>query len=104
MEDVKTREKGPVEQLLSGPEHWIQGTYAALANGVSTTTTDKHATRFCLLGALRHCYPSTADASSAAWDRLASRFNGQLYDSIRWNDASERTFADVHALIQELNL
>lgn len=104
MEDSITREAGPVEQLLSSPEKWIQQSFARLANGFLATTDDPDAVQFCLVGAMRHCYPNYYQFDTPAWSRLRAAFGNGISDVLTWNDAPERTFADVQALIQELNL
>jgi hypothetical protein len=52
-------------QLLSEPEKWTQFAYARDKDGHPTQVTAPEATRFCMLGALRKCYPDFASELSA---------------------------------------
>jgi hypothetical protein len=94
-----TKPLGPVGKLLSDESKWTKGAYARDKDGVEGTKSFKAAVCWCLSGAIIHCY------------RLdASRFLGVIQRRLNvafiadWNDAPERTFAEVRALVEELGI
>lgn len=71
----------------------------------------------CLMGALTKCYPTSGHIGmdmrldverklqKAIIDRSIANGTGKIVDSIiSWNDASERTFEEVKALVEELDV
>ena len=77
-----------VRELLSDETKWLKGDYSA--NG-----------RYCLRGAINACYAVGSNEKYAVMMRVRQ----MLDDSItNWNDAPERTFSDVRALIEQLDI
>jgi hypothetical protein len=76
-----------VYELLATPDKWIQGRY------------DTGDGRHCILGAVDACY-DPADQC-----HIRTKLRGALGRSIiGWNDAPERTHAEVLALCKELDI
>lgn len=71
---------------------WTQGQYARDASGKSAWPTDYFAVRWCLGGALYCASPKTK------W-LFVDPANGGIVHMPDWNDAPERTQADVLACI-----
>lgn len=46
-----------VAELLENPAHFVKGVEAADAAGNHTRAQDPQARRWCLVGAVHHCYP-----------------------------------------------
>ena len=91
-----------VKELLTGPEKWVKYVYAVDATGASVEPIDPRATAFCLRGAIRHCYPSPEQHKPI--ERMAYSSIQAFVCLVEWNDAPERTFADVRKLIEELDI
>jgi hypothetical protein len=83
-----------VRAFYGGPEKWTQGAYALNAEGHSVSAKSKDACRWCLSGAI-------SSASYNIWEtaRFLHFFIG--WGLIDWNDAPERTFEDVIALLDK---
>jgi hypothetical protein len=80
--------------LYSEPENWTQGTYARDHQGNPKSPESEEACSWCLSGA-GYCVPGDP------WPRIAflrSLIGGPLTN---WNDAPERTFEDVIALLDK---
>ncbi len=89
-----------VRDLLTDESKWTQHLYARDANGVTTDLSGPYATCWCLVGALERCYGMTPEFS-LAYTRLARRtVNGVT----EWNDTPTRTFTEVRALVEELDI
>lgn len=81
-----------VWKLLEDPERWCQGDNAVDAKGYPVPPSSDRATRWCLRGAVRKVYPND-------WQSVV-----RLTPCIHWNDAPERTHAEVIALCKELDI
>jgi hypothetical protein len=91
-----------VEELLSDPARWNHdGGWAMDAIGLPTYYTDRQATCFCVDGAIRRIYGGGDDlAAENAWYKfvevagidIAARGGEEVWE---WNDAPERTHAEV---------
>lgn len=81
---------------------WTQGSWARNAHGIAVLPSAGDAVRFCALGALAR----TRSESTDWWamiDALHEYVAGADYCSIgRWNDAPERTQAEVVAKLREV--
>ena len=69
---------------------WTQGVFARLPNGNGTYAENRKATCFCMVGALYHV------GASARCLRMLERAT-HTSPAAKWNDAPERTQADVLA-------
>ncbi len=83
-----------VKELLTGPEKWTQGHLMVDASG----TIYGPPVRWCLLGAVHHCYGKQASP-------IAIQINERLgWGMVKWNDQPERTFEDVRQLVNEMDI
>ncbi len=89
-----------VYELLDSPEKWTQGAFARTADGDEKDHTDKDAVSFCLLGAIRKCYPSLYQRVD-----VLAKVRTILPDGMTiWNDADNRTHAEVLNLARTLDI
>ncbi len=88
-----------VRDLLTDESKWTKDTYARDKDGNATTPGASDAVCWCLVGALERCYIPTSEFG-LVYERLARRTDG----AAKWNDASERTFPEVRALVEELDI
>jgi len=90
-------------ELLSPEGAWTQGVMASDQDGLVCWALAPQARSWCLLGALHRCYNDT-DYGYAV-DDIESILRLQGYDYPEaWNDAPERTQAEVVALLKELDI
>jgi hypothetical protein len=88
-----------LQELFAPDGSWTQGAYARTLMDRPITPTAPAAVRFCLDGALMRCFKGHIE-HTAARDRLMDRIGNIPH----WNDAPQRTIADVRQLVAELNL
>lgn len=89
-----------MHELFTGPEKWTQGTYARTRTGLSIGPECENAVCWCIEGALHRCYPNAIDAVP-----ILHRLNNRVVADIHvWNDDPTRTFAEVRALLLELDI
>ena len=96
-----------IKELLSDPSSWTQHVIARDCKRERVAVNDSSATCFCLYGALRRCYGSTINPLSNKeeydiWNRLQQMVPDR--DPIGWNDAPERTHAEVLELVTRLDI
>lgn len=103
-----------VSDILHSEAQWLQGTWATkpiiTSKGVDTEialSEDKSATCFCLLGAIRHCYAHVMEGSK--YGDVIKQVKDELrigtwVSIIEWNDDKKRTFEEVKALIDKLDI
>jgi hypothetical protein len=86
-----------VMALLDTPEKWVKGAFARDVNGDQTPSRGTYAVCWCLTGA---CIAVTTDISS---ERHLLHAIGKYTEhrTISWNDAPERTFEDIHAILNK---
>jgi hypothetical protein len=92
--------------LLEKPGAWTQGWFARDAIGNKTPVDSRSATCFCVMGALQRAANATHsdDVIIAAREILianGARAKGPLGRIANWNDAPERTQAEVVAKLRE---
>jgi hypothetical protein len=89
-----------VRELLSDESKWTKGSVARDFEGhFLLNPLDGRACSWCLVGALCYCYSVFDNGPSIkVIDRLGVR------SLSKWNDAPERTFAEVKALVEELDI
>lgn len=92
-----------IKELLSGPEKWTKGHAAINAAGVAVSPYSADACCWCLIGALNKCYPdSPSPERDRAFGLLIENFSTEPISI--WNDAPERTFAEVKELVEKLDI
>lgn len=90
------------KELLADPRNWTRGI-------MHETVIDRHETvhRYCVLGAISECYKGNVDAQLDAFDKLQKAIDNQHTGYRRiatWNDAPERTHAEVLAILEEADV
>jgi hypothetical protein len=98
-------------EILNSPQRWIKGVHAEDLNGHPVEPTDPSARRWSLYGAL---YPAGGSRLQedeferlvSAMDQEAYRLAGRLgrrhLGYAAFNDARQTTFADIHALLRQV--
>lgn len=101
-------------ELLTDPENWTQGVYVKPKKGPKPESSispkpeegNPETDCFCLLGAIRYCYPdqngpTRRQAINLVFDTLYERCN---IAATHWNDDPNRTHEEVVALLKELDV
>ncbi len=92
-----------IKELLKSPKQWTKGQYARNKSGLAIQSTDPEAVCWCIMGAANRCYPSVKNSKlNQNIQHLIGEEIG--YNPSVWNDAPERTFEDVHALAEKLDI
>ena len=92
-------------ELLATPDRWTKGRFAADTSGHGVAPSNPEATCFCMLGALRRCYPALEEYLA-----IRKRLGKWLHETygissvVVFNDAEERTHSDVVNVLKELDL
>lgn len=89
-----------VYELLAIPDRWTKGAYARDINGAIVDCQSGHAACWCLDGAVHRCYPSLTEKANML-DLLDTAIGHQ---ATTWNDAPERTHAEVLELVTRLGI
>jgi len=93
-------------EIVTEPEHWTRGHYAASARGDMTVVTSCEAVCFCAVGAIRRAVWEDGDENIAnakmAVGQLCRKVGlaGEI-TLVSWNDAKGRTHAEVLALFDK---
>lgn len=92
-----------IRELLSDEGKWTKGAYARNANGEDCYASSPDAVCWCLDGAAMKCY-TTLEYNNICG--ILNRATKQRFHCgyISWQDAPERTFAEVKALVEELDI
>ena len=97
-------------ELLSSPEKWGKGHYAKTIKGLVTTTGDKDAYCFCLVGSFIRCFPDV-DAHEgvkvlvpAIEKRFPERLTRPTDVVVQFNDHPDTTYEEVISVLKEANL
>ncbi len=93
-----------VSDLLTDESKWTQGAYGRDTHGKLTSIVSHSAVCWCLVGALWLCYRDGGDGSDDAANDVERRVITRIGNMAAWNDAPNRTFAEVRALVLELDL
>ncbi len=89
-----------VQELLDKPEKWTQNAYARDEIRRSVHYEDPFAVCFCLIGAVRKCYPIILEREA-----IEAEIDSELKCwGFNWNDAPERTFEDIKNLVEKLDI
>lgn len=90
-----------IREFLADPKVWTKGVQHEVI-----TTRDGTQHRYCLLGAIKECYPDPAD-SADVFNTLAEGIEG-LYGGFNtmagWNDHPDRTHEQIMHLVNTLDL
>jgi len=78
-------------------ENWTQRAFALRQDGTGCHWLDKEAKKFCLLGATYRCHPGQPATIDALLDRACG-------NPATWNDMPGRTFEEVKALVEKLDI
>lgn len=89
-----------IKELLDVESKWTQGVNARDQLHQSVEVHHPNARQWCLLGAVHKCY--SGDMFTLVWNRIRSKVSN--YFPHRWNDDPKRTFAEVRALVVELDI
>jgi len=103
-----------VKDLLTDESKWTQNEFARDAKGKRCSSTSSRATQWCIVGAINKCYELglthmkmlqlTANHIKSSEPQRA---NPPLHVNTiisRWNDNPSRTFTDVQALVNRLDI
>jgi len=85
-----------VKEFLT-KENWTQGYYAKDAAGIYCEWSSVLAQKFCLLGASFKCYPGQKKTMEGLLDNACG-------EAAVWNDQPGRTFEEVKALVEKLDI
>lgn len=93
-----------VKNLLTEKSKWTKGTEARRKSGHAVVLDSPKAVKWCLLGAIKYCYPDWEDR----WEimkKVYSALELELSDSITdWNDKKSRIFKEVRSLIEKADI
>jgi hypothetical protein len=93
-----------VSELLSDASKWCQGYLAIDKSGDPVAPEASEATSWCLFGALCKCYPYY-NYNKTYRSVIEKLYDEGTYLTIpQYNDSPERTFEEIHTLVQELDL
>jgi hypothetical protein len=80
--------------LIEQPKAWTQGKFARGKKGNPVSASSRKATCWCAQGAIMRAQAGSIPAGFRAHDRIRAVIRGSI---TRWNDAPERTHAEVLA-------
>lgn len=97
-----------IRELLTDESKWTQGAFAQTATGHPVDYEDENAAKFCLVGAARKCY-GRGEAGNAVLRTIISDLHegkrtGWAENVAAWNDGFGRTFEEVRALVERLDI
>lgn len=91
-------------ELLSDPAKWCKNNSAQDADGNYCYSDEDSACQWCMLGAINRCYPEL-EQNIICYQKVVNRLGLTHWLSIGdWNDAPERTHAEVLAVLKELDI
>ena len=88
-----------VSELLTDENKWCQQAFAMDKYGDAVSSRDVDACKWCLSGALMKCYSIEAPVDQTEYMLHHRKLMEVVGDLIDWNDAPERTFAEVREAI-----
>lgn len=90
-----------VQDILTDESKWCKGALARDVNGFEVEDVwSDGAVKFCLFGAIKRALGNFSGAMEID-DKICTKLGR---DSVLWNDAQDRTFAEVRGLIEELDI
>lgn len=90
----------PLTSIFNHPSLWTKGAFARDGHGYQVASASPEATCWCLTGALGLNWPYLKDIPPEAVKVLKPRVGVSISG---WNDAEDRTFADVRALAEDFD-
>jgi hypothetical protein len=94
-----------VRELLSGPEKWTKRENARNKERLRCRESDPEAVCWCLIGAVNYCYGACSLQAQTIRKSLRAMVGAKTVAGIcDWNDAHERKFEEVKALVDELDI
>lgn len=86
-----------IKELFNDKKKWTQYHSARDSKGFPCKPTASAAVCWCLSGAIQRCYPHE-------WRKIDRRLIVDVNDYISWNDSPDRTFEEVKALVEKLDI
>lgn len=87
-------------ELLDSAEKWGQDRMAEAINGESVSPKSSSAYKWCMMGAIVQCYPR--EDRHNIYERIHKELDMSYFPD--WNDAPERTWEEVRALLVKLDI
>lgn len=88
-------------ELLADEKKWTKGANAKDTKGNRVSAFDPDAACFCAWGAIRLCFNNDVTQIWILRDKIEQKF---CFHLTSWNDAPERTHAEVIAVLKECGL
>jgi len=90
-----------ISTLLKSPGNWTQGFFARDKFNNPVNSNNPGAVKFCLVGAMRICYPDLEKRQDAL-DKLTRALPRRYKRSgvVLFNDARTRKFSDIQRLVR----
>ena len=94
-----------VHELLATATQWTQGSLARDSDGFSVDPEASRAVKWCLLGAIKRCYPDSQEQMVIGkMVREALVWRGNHITVAQWNDSTYPNFHAVKKLITKLDI
>lgn len=89
-------------ELLSDESKWATRAYARTNSTMSCAPKEESACSWCVLGAMEKCYYNGTLAKD--YIDAVAKLRNRVGNIAQWNDAKERTYEEVIALLKELDI
>lgn len=93
-----------IKEFYSDSSRWTQRVLARDKNGHEVFFGDKEAYSFCLLGVIAHCYDKDPRKIERKITEKIKQISKPGTTILSWSDDPERTFEEVKALVDELDV
>lgn len=90
-----------IRELLTDASKWTQKVDARTKKGTPVNYFSAWAVCWCLVGMIYYCYPKNYDSYEVTIKIIQAIGTDNIPG---WNDAPERTFAEVKALVDQLDI
>lgn len=91
-----------IRELLTDKSKWTKGYDAQDISGERTSPMSEEAVCWCLAGALHRCY--LPEQRQEIQDKIGLNISILFASIVGWNDMPDRTFEEVKALVEELDI
>jgi hypothetical protein len=91
-----------IKELFSNPGRWTQYASAETSLQIPCHPYESQAVAFCFLGAISRCYAEDEDEERAIIRKVTLEIGGGPISW--WNDHPDRTFEEVKALAERLDI